>query len=88
MVILLTVLGGYLLLGIVVLGLFDWLTGRVRKRLREASSETQERLNATGNITGAKTAALLTVLALWMFWPVAIYGALSTLGDKGNDDIL
>ena len=86
MVILSTVLGGYLLLGIVVLGLFDWLTGRVRKRMRVASYETQERLTATGNITGVKTAVLLTLLALWMFWPVAIYGALSTLGDKGSND--
>ena len=87
MVILATVIGGYLLAGVVVLMLLDLFTGRVRKRIRVASYETQERLTATGNITGAKTAVLLTLLALWMFWPVAIYGALTTLGDKGNDDI-
>lgn len=82
MVILSMVIGGYLLAGIVLLGLFDLFTGRVRQRIRVASFETQQKLTATGNVTGTKTAVVLTLLALWMFWPVAIYGAMATLGDK------
>ena len=67
-------LGIYFGLGIVVIVVLDLCTGRVRKRLRVASSETLNKLALSGSYVGARVAMLITVLALWLFWPVLIYG--------------
>lgn len=72
----LEVIGIYLLLGIVVLGLLDLFTGRIRGKLKTASYETREKLAGAGSFVGAKTAIALTLIALWIFYPVAIYGAI------------
>lgn len=74
--------GIYLLLGIIAIGLLDLLTGRVRKRLKLASYETQGKMVASGSLVGVKTAYILTLLALWLFYPIAIYGAIT--GKKGR----
>ena len=76
MEIIITAFVAYLLLGIVALGLLDLITGRVRGRLKTASYETQVKFVLTGSFVGPKTAVILTGLALWLFWPVAIYGAI------------
>jgi len=73
-------LGLYFGLGIIAIGILDLCTGRVRKRLREASYETQSKLAVSGSFIGVKTALFLTIVALWLFWPIAIYGAV-----RGND---
>lgn len=72
--ILLMVIGIYLAVGIVVLAIFDLLTGRVRSRLIPASDETRSKLAGTGYWTGHRGAIVITLLAVWAFWPVAIYG--------------
>lgn len=74
--------GIYLGLGIIALGILDVLTKRVRARLVAASGETQDRMFDAGQFLGRKTAMVLTAGALWLFWVVAIYGALRT----GRDD--
>lgn len=76
----------YFAIGVVALALLDLITGRVRKRLREASFETQDRLIKSGQPTGTKTALLLTIGALLLFWWLAIYSAIRDLlrGDKGE----
>lgn len=76
------IIGIYLLMGIVVLGLLDLFTGRIRKNITNASCESQARLVARGSYVGRKTAIILTLIALWLFWVVAIYGALK--GAKGG----
>ena len=70
------VIGIYLLSGIVVLGLFDLFTGRIRRKLKTASYQAQEKLAASGSFVGVKTAMALTLIALWIFYTVAIYVAI------------
>lgn len=72
----LNVLGAYLLLGLLALGLLELFTGRLRRKFRIASNETREKLMYSGTFVGKSTAIILTGLALWIFWPVAIYGAI------------
>ena len=62
--------GLYLLLGLMSLVILDLRTQRIRDRLREASYDTQ-----TLMMSGIRTAIVVTALALWAFWPFAIYGA-------------
>ena len=71
-------IGAYLILGIIALCLLDFLTGRVRCHLKTASYETQEKLILSGSLVGVKVAMVITLIALWIFWPVAIYGAISS----------
>lgn len=74
------IIGLYLFLGIVVLGLLDLFTGRIRKKLKGASYQAQAKLATSGSYVGRKTAVFLTLVVLWVFWVVAIYGAIR--GDK------
>jgi len=72
----LTILGIYLLLGVLALCFLDMLTGRIRSRIKAASYQTQNKLMFSGTFISLLTAVILTGLALWIFWPVAIYGAI------------
>lgn len=72
----LTGIASYFVIGFIALCILDILTGRIRSKLHSASAETQSKLVATGNYFGGKTSIVLTLVALWLFWPVAIYGAL------------
>lgn len=65
------IVGVYLVTGILAVVLLDILTGRVRERIKGASVETQ---TLTGD--SPKVAFVVTVLALWLLWPVAIYAAI------------
>ena len=69
-------LGLYLVAGIIALGLLDLITGMIRKRLRDMSYDTQSKLIDSGSLVGPKTAIFVTVLILWIFWPLAIYSAI------------
>lgn len=82
MLIVVYVIAGYFCIGILSIAVLDVLTKRVRKHLSGATFETQERLNAVGETTGRKTAVILTIGALILFWPVAIYGALTPDKEK------
>ncbi len=66
---------GYLVVGILGIALLDIKTKRVRRRLKDGAMDTQQ-------ITGGnfKVALLITILALWAFWPFAIYGAVTSKG--------
>ena len=82
--VILTVLGAYLVVGIIAICLLFILTGKMRKRLKDASIDTQEKMTAKGSYIGTKQAMIITMLALWIFWPVAIYGAIFS-SSKGDD---
>ncbi len=69
--VILLVIGGYFLAGIFALMLLDLLTGRVRGRVGAAAYETQ---TVTGG--GRIVSVFVTVFALWLLWPAAIYAAL------------
>lgn len=75
---LITIVAGYFAVGVVALAILDLLTGRVRGRLKKASWETQNKLVASGSFVGTKMAMVFTVIALLIFWPIAIYGAISS----------
>ena len=69
-------LGLYLIIGVIALVSLDLFTGRVRKRLKAASYDTQKKMMVSGSYVGPRTALVIIVLALWIFWPFAIYGAI------------
>lgn len=67
----------YLLLGAVLLFIFDLSTKRIRNKFIQATSETQSRLATSGNYVGSKLASVLFLGALWLFWPMVFIGALT-----------
>ena len=75
----LVILVGYFSAGLLALCVLDALTGRVRNRLRSASVEVQDGLATTGSFVGRRSSVVLLLVALWLFWPAAIYGALASL---------
>jgi hypothetical protein len=60
---------GYLLLGVIALGLLDLITGRVRRNLINESAGVRV-------VASEKLALAVTIFALWIFWPFAIYAAI------------
>jgi len=70
-------IGVYLGLGLIALIVLDLKTKRVRTRIVTASQDAQSKMWGTGNFVGSKTAMGLTVITLWLFWVVAIFGALT-----------
>ena len=66
----------YFLIGILVLGILEIITHRITKRITSASAETQQKLIASGTIVGQKTATIIIVLAIWLFWPLYVYAAI------------
>lgn len=75
-------IGVYLLLGILFLAILDLTTHRVRKQLGNASRETQFRLIYNGSFVKPSMATVLTLLALWVLWPVALFGYIESLMKK------
>ncbi len=66
---------GYLVLGLVIIVVWDLWTGRVRKNIGAAVYETQQMLQAFSPAVGRRTAFVCFLVGLWLFWPAAIYGA-------------
>ena len=75
--ILLMIVCAYLSIGLVALLILDFLTHRIREKLGIASMDTHMKLAEAGNVVKPWMAKVITVLALWLFWVVAIYGALT-----------
>ncbi len=68
----------YLVLGTIVLVIFDTVTkGRIHNRLNDAAIETQSRLASSGNYVGKKAAGWLFAGTLWFFWPAVLVGAMT-----------
>ena len=68
---LLLIAGGYLAVGVIAIGVLEITTKRVSGRIKDASMDTMQLTGESG-----KVALLVTVLALWVFWPAAIYAAI------------
>lgn len=83
----------YLLTGIIVLVVFDFLTKRVRKNILPAVAETQLKVagagalmgRVTASYVGRKTAIVFTLLAMWLFWPVVLYGYVESKLKRRDD---
>ena len=65
------VLGIYLLVGVLAILILDLLTSRVRSRIKGSSLEVQVLIGENRIL-----AIVITILALWIFWPLAIYSAI------------
>jgi hypothetical protein len=75
--IVLTVIVGYIGLGVVSLVLLEAITHRITKKLDNAALDTVDKLSASGNIVTVKSAKVLLLMAIFAFWPATIYGALT-----------
>lgn len=75
----------YLLIGMISLGILDLATKRIRTRLKDASYDSQRIFNDAGMAFGNKAAFVIIVIALWLYWPAAIIGALGrAVNDKNK----
>lgn len=75
----------YLIIGSILLLIFDLITKRISSKFAQATNETQSRLIASGNYVGNKIASILFLGAMWLFWPVVFIGALTDKTDKKED---
>lgn len=80
------VIAVYFIGGLLALLVLDLLTKRVRTKLGSATEDARYQLLATGTYMSRKSALVAVVVALWLFWPVAIWGALSTIGKGAGSD--
>ena len=70
----------YLAIGIVALAILDIKTKRLRSRLASASQNTQILVGGR-----KKIATVVTLIALFVFWPAAVYAAIAK-PKKGDED--
>ena len=75
-------IGVYFAVGVVAIGLLDLITKRIRSRLFSSSQEAKDRMTISGTAVGTKEAIVLTIGALWLFWPLVICSAL--IGGKSG----
>lgn len=81
----LLVIAVYLLAGLLFLMIFDLLTGRIRRKFKDAVADTQLNVANTSPvmghdmamIIGRKTAFVIMVLATWAFWIAVLIGFIS-----------
>lgn len=65
----------YFVGGIIALGIFDLITKRIRRKLIPASYDAQTQLVNSGTVASQKTALVLLIFAMWIFWPLVIANA-------------
>ena len=71
----LSIIGLYFIAGIIMLVLLDIMTGSVRRWFKSAPYDTQQALvnsSYARSFVGVKTAAVLAVGTLLIFWPLAV----------------
>ena len=78
----------YFLIGVIALGILELATHRITDKIRKGGvvTETQSRLIESGNFVNTKTAILLIIVSLLIFWPVAVYGAITPNRKKKEGD--
>ena len=72
-------LAAYLLAGVLALLLLELTTKRISRNLKNSSCDTREILAKAGLAVQLKVALIITAVALCLFWPLAIYGAIETI---------
>ena len=78
------VIAVYFIGGLLALLVLDLLTKRIRTKLGAAAEDARYQMLATGSFISSRAAFTLTCGALWLLWPIAIWGALSTIGKGGQ----
>ncbi len=79
------VIASYFGCGIIALLGFDLHTQRIRKKWRESSIQIQDKFAASGTLVGTKVVNVVLLLALWLFWPAVLIGAV-TKGENGRKE--
>lgn len=82
----------YLLVGIIVLLLINKYTGnRISNNLAPASYETQDKLaqghiltQGTPILVSMRLSKVITTIALWILWPVAVIGVVKSALVRGD----
>jgi hypothetical protein len=74
MTILLSVIGWYLLTGIVALLILELTTHRITRKIDTATLDAQNKLVSTGTALNFKTARVALMLAIFIFWPAMFIG--------------
>ena len=74
----------YLLVGVIVLGIFDLTTKRIRRKLRTAGYDTQDALANAGQTVGTKLGLVIISVYTLVFWPVVMLGAATSLFKRGT----
>lgn len=64
----------YLLLGVLVLTVFDLITSRIRTRFRDSVADVQTRLLHIGVVSNTKMGFVLLAAVMLLFWPLVIVG--------------
>jgi hypothetical protein len=76
----------YLLLGVVILLVFDIVTKRIRSKLLSATAETQSRMAEAGSPMSGSTAKIFFMCLMWLFWPAVLLGAATKAKDKEENN--
>jgi hypothetical protein len=71
----LSAIGVYLILGALILTIFEVSTRRVTRNLRGASTDAQLKMAQSGTAVGSKSVLILTFAVMWLFWPAVLIGA-------------
>lgn len=78
------ILGVYLLIGLVVVIVFELITGRIRQKLVGATYDTQQNLQQSGLFVGMSAGKIVILLSIWAFWPILIVGAVTSIRGRDN----
>lgn len=66
----------YFVLGVIALSAFELVTQRISRRIKTASLEARDKMIANNIIVGQKTAVALLILAMLVYWPFVLIGAM------------
>jgi len=67
----------YFGVGVLALVGLNAFTKKLWSRAKESIADVQIKMSTSGEPVGHKTAAVLLIVALWLFWPVAVFGSLT-----------
>ncbi len=76
----------YFSAGLVALVMLEITTGRITRQMDSASRETQVSFINAGQFVGNRLVIAIVTFALWLFWPVALYGVAERLLKKSNNN--
>lgn len=76
MSIVLSIIAIYLGAGLIALWILEMTKHRISKQLKSAAFEARDKLAHSGTFVSGKMATVITCIALFIFWPAAIYGAI------------
>jgi hypothetical protein len=79
------ILGIYIASGVIVLIALEAFTHRISKRMDSATLDAVGKLANSGTVISIKGAKLILALAIFAFWPAALYGAVTKEKPKSTE---